>query len=830
MALVPHKIVALNELNEGAKNTIAGAVVSLFDTEGNAVTLFDDESGSNGSTTKQTDSEGVVVVYVTPGEYDEQVNGGIQRRVLVGNKEITTEQLIERIRKTREGDVITTTGFSVAGDAGGAQWKATNTTGLTPSQSPADRGAAELVDGSGRLWVLVSIAGTAKKEISIYALGAAGGTNCGDIIQAAMNSADGGAIVGGGDEFIIDRELITNSSLTIYGKGATFRASDSLGNNFKLIRFFSPSMPNRVVSGGIYDVNFKGNSVAPERWLQTSSGATVSDPESDYVAGSGALASGITGVNLTATLDGDYVDGVTINNGGSGWNGHPTHPYQPDTVQLNFNGDGFGARGYATISGGTLTSVTIESGGYGYTTPPTVTTKGGYADVSLLVEPSVDRRNPNYAEFSVLVELSGCYDFNIEGCEFKEHRGRCIDELGGLNVTIKGNHFENVGKNDGPFHAIYVQSFGTPGAGQSFYSPSENTKVLNNTAKSLERSFALFAPTAGGELSGNRVDGWGESCVFINNVINMDGGVSVFKNNVFKNGIVTDIVCAGFEPNGGRNIDIINNYVTSSQDAVVNFAGLQDSSLKGNRFINCYENHGIPYGPFSERFSFNSGLPPIAGNEKSAKDGALVSVGNFLNVGCKNTEIKGNHFIDNREESVGSIFKQVKNGAGSNSDTCVIEENYINFQNEYKMLDTSVPGVWLPTMPIFMKNNYGHASESAVFIQKTISATGLIDIEVGFRPSKVEVYGVVANNSLGRISIGAFSWSRDGARNDFSLSYASLNDDANARITTNEAIRMIDQSGATVLSAEFVKWVENGFQINTVSLSNSSSVIFVCHP
>lgn len=155
MALVPHKVVALNELNEGDKNTISGAVVSLFDTEGNAVTLFDDESGANGSTAKQTDSEGVVVVYVTPGEYDEQVNGGIQRRVLVGNKEITTEQLIERIRKARDGDVITTTGFTTAGDAGGAQWKATSTTGLTPSQTPADRGAAELVDGSGRLWELV---------------------------------------------------------------------------------------------------------------------------------------------------------------------------------------------------------------------------------------------------------------------------------------------------------------------------------------------------------------------------------------------------------------------------------------------------------------------------------------------------------------------------------------------------------------------------------------------------------------------------------------------------------------------------------------------------
>ena len=186
MALVPHKVVALNELNEGEKNTIAGAVVSLFDTEGNTVTLFDDESGANGSTAKQTDSEGVVVVYVTQGEYDEQVNGGIQRRVLVGNKEITTEQLIERIRKARDGDVITTTGFYTAGDAGGAQWKATSTTGLTPSQTPADRGAAELVDGSGRLWA-ISLSGYITPDM----LGAVGDgvTDDTNVLQAAVNSA-----------------------------------------------------------------------------------------------------------------------------------------------------------------------------------------------------------------------------------------------------------------------------------------------------------------------------------------------------------------------------------------------------------------------------------------------------------------------------------------------------------------------------------------------------------------------------------------------------------------------------------------------------------------
>ena len=91
MALVPHKITALAESDaEGTdgKNIIAGAVVSLYDPSGAAVTLFDDESGSNGSTAKQTDASGQVVVYITPGEYDEEVNGSIKRRISVGGNSV----------------------------------------------------------------------------------------------------------------------------------------------------------------------------------------------------------------------------------------------------------------------------------------------------------------------------------------------------------------------------------------------------------------------------------------------------------------------------------------------------------------------------------------------------------------------------------------------------------------------------------------------------------------------------------------------------------------------------------------------------------------------
>lgn len=104
MALVPHKITALAESDAqgtDGKNIVAGAVVSLYDTNGAAVTLFDDESGANGSTAKTTDATGQVVVYVTAGEYDEEVNGSVRRRVSVGGNSVISYATTSELQSSR---------------------------------------------------------------------------------------------------------------------------------------------------------------------------------------------------------------------------------------------------------------------------------------------------------------------------------------------------------------------------------------------------------------------------------------------------------------------------------------------------------------------------------------------------------------------------------------------------------------------------------------------------------------------------------------------------------------------------------------------------------
>lgn len=147
MALVPHKITALAESDADGtdgKNIIAGAVVSLFDTTGAAVTLFDDEAGNNGSTAKQTDSSGQVVVWVTPGEYSESVNGSTQRAVTIGGRTITSyanTASLENSRPTQTGQ------RSENRDRDNAQYVLAPS-GYTPL--PGD-----VVAANGRVWSLI---------------------------------------------------------------------------------------------------------------------------------------------------------------------------------------------------------------------------------------------------------------------------------------------------------------------------------------------------------------------------------------------------------------------------------------------------------------------------------------------------------------------------------------------------------------------------------------------------------------------------------------------------------------------------------------------------
>jgi len=89
MSLVPHKIVALESATATAistgKTTIAGAVVIIYDSDNNAITLYDDAAFTNGAASKVTGSTGELIVWITAGEYTQSVNGSTALSVTVGS-------------------------------------------------------------------------------------------------------------------------------------------------------------------------------------------------------------------------------------------------------------------------------------------------------------------------------------------------------------------------------------------------------------------------------------------------------------------------------------------------------------------------------------------------------------------------------------------------------------------------------------------------------------------------------------------------------------------------------------------------------------------------
>lgn len=673
--------------------------------------------------------------------------------------------------------------------------------------------------------------------VSVKDFGAVGNGVADDTaaLQAAITASYGKTLLVPAGTYLISARLNITAGLRIVGEGT----SSVITVNTFLATWIQTSVsaaPTRTVKGlQILNLTFDGNNLPPERWLQKADGTPITNPEADYVMGTGALASGISGVSLTAVLAAGAVASVTVNTGGSGWNGHPTYPYQPNTVQLAFTGGGgYGARGTALISGGTLVSTTIDSGGSGYTSPPTVTTQGGYADIRLLTDPFVDRRNPAYTTVSNIIGLSLCEDAVIQNCVFRNHYGRAIVEQGGLNVAIDNNLFDTVGKNDGPYQAIFTTSYGTPSSTPpAFYSPNENIRVTNNTATNLERSFILFAPTKGGLLANNYVDGYQESAVFVPETIHYNGGSSVIQNNVVKNGVVSDITCCGIELNACPSLIVENNFVESSANVGFSAPGALNMQIRSNIFKNCYKSYALPYGPFSERYGFNVGRPPISGNQFRVEDGASATVGSLLTKGGDNLRINNNMFIETRAAYPSYVFSLTKN-TNNIAKTIIIENNTLQIPSGMGFLDTSITNVFETNMPLFIRGNTNHASMAPVVITKTyaVSATGLSTIDVGFRPSLVRVYVVANTTNLAAGAVGEFSWNSAGTRNDFAmlLTTTYANASQNISISNLNVARIVDTSGTALFNAEFMQWKELGFVLDITTANQAVTLRFVCHP
>lgn len=589
---------------------------------------------------------------------------------------------------------------------------------------------------------------------------------------------------------------------------------------------------------GFEHCTIDGTNLPFARWLSRASGAPVTDPLEDYRPGSGALGAGITGVSLTATVTSGQVTGITINSGGSGWNAHPTHPYQADTVNLYFEGGGGrGAEAVAAISGGTLTGVTVVDGGYGYSGTPTVFPMGGYADVSLLTTTAVDRRNPDFNLVGSGVSLTKVVAPRVEDVVFKNFHCRALADAGCLRGTYRQLRFEGCGKNDGPYHCIWVQSYGDPQSPPVSYAPSEDVLVEDVTVIDAERSAMAFMPARGGVIRRLYASGCGESTIFINDNVCHDGGQVLIDSCTLKDNTLTDIASQLIEMDA-RNVTIRNCRFEGSSNKALVTTGAQNLTVENTTFLNnntgrtVNNDYRVPFGPFSERYNYNIGTQPICGRGINLRNDAVISAGTSSSGGSNNVSFTHNTFIETRSGHPSHIFRQARNQTlDAAGDFRVIQNDLRQIPGTMDLWDSGVANVFQNVMPLHITGNLGHPSEAVVNIKHSLTATGTFEIRPGFRPSAVRVYAHTAAVNDLSTALGEFSWTRDGGRNDFTWSFTT---DAAGITKTwfyeSDVVRIVNSASTQRCRIEFNAWLEDGFRLNAVLLEENCTLRFVCHP
>lgn len=582
-----------------------------------------------------------------------------------------------------------------------------------------------------------------------------------------------------------------------------------------------------------------GTALPFRRWLSTASGAPVTDPEADYVMGSGALASGISGVNLTATVSDGAVTGVTIHNGGSGWNGHPTHPYATSTVALRFEGGGgAGALAYATISGGTLSSVTIRDGGSGYTAAPSVTTMGGYADITLLTEPSVDRRNPAYDQICPGVHFRKVARPRIENVRFVNFKTRTLLDQGCLNGIYRNLEFTGCGKNDGPFHCIWVQSHGNYSnpSHASYFADSENTLIEDVLVENGERSAVAWGPTKGGTIRRLTARNCGESVIWVGNSLHGNGGRSVFDQLDLSDNYTTDIAGQLIEAGGTSNILITNSRFRGAAEDAIGLAGCSDIEILNSEFIDNGTAASavpgrVPFGPFSERYAYNAGKRPIAGEANLSRHFALFKVGITGGVGTDRVRIAGCRFRDGR--SAGNrpdhIIETFRAGGTNLAGSFIFEDNDLGGTAQTLYHD-EVGSVWTEAMGLSIRNNRGHVSNAPVTLVKEIGSSGTIEIRPGFRPRHVRVEAIRTNNTDG-VWRGWIDWSDDSPY--FNAGGMGISADTKAITLVerdNRVVRLLKPNTDVIFEATFLAWREDGLALSADTVAHSTTLHITCFP
>lgn len=435
------------------------------------------------------------------------------------------------------------------------------------------------------------------------------------------------------------------------------------------------------------------------------------------------------------------------------------------------------------------------------------------------------RRNAGFDQHYSCITLNKVFKPIVDSVKFLSNGGWGVFDAGCYGTRVRNCEFIDHGRIDNISSGVWAQSFGTPQGGQSFYMPTED-HVTEWCYFECNRSAITMNATKGGAFRFNTIAFSGEAAVFSGSQANSDGGRIDIHNNKFGPSTITDITAAHVEANNSSDYYIYNNEMSFSDMHAINcVSGVNISAHKNTLKENVAIGLTYPFGPFSERFNFNVGQPPIAGDSVSAT--GVIETGSFSSNGANNHRYTENAFIDTRDTSGAEALVSLTKGASDLTKNITISDN-----DRTRFVDTSIPLVASPAdvmnseMSINTQNNIGDVTESPVVILLSFDTpdTGSFSIDCGFRPSYIEVFAAPNNANDGSSWIGRVIYDKSG-NTDFGIKIGNR-----TALNTNDAVRLENTGPVTECLIEFTSWDIFGASFSVTTITKLVNVRFVCYP
>jgi len=230
-----------------------------------------------------------------------------------------------------------------------------------------------------------------------------------------------------------------------------------------------------------------------------------------------------------------------------------------------------------------------------------------------------------------------------------------------------------------------------------------------------------------------------------------DEMLALIAGNTIRGGVISDIISFGVEISGGHNILIRDNHFEHIDEGAIETSGSERVRILSNTFKNCcMATRAIPYGPFSERYSFNIGEPSIAGDATARNDYGYIAVGT-KSLGGKDVEILHNTFEDD-----------YLTGSGDPSPVQVRRSGAVNLSGYHLVaFNTLVPpaGVSWAVVDDVSSSVFINDSYFLVFANRG-SDDSRVGYDADFTALDVGDGGLVYNKSTGRTGVGTDSPTR----------------------------------------------------------------------